>query len=463
MADIAWYRKYRPSTIDEYMGDSVKHVVDNRFTVKENRPQVIMISGDRGCGKTTFARIISKYYLCLNPIDGKPCEECEMCRNVNDILIDGVIDMECDGVTEVDATTANGKEAIQDIISEAIIEPLYPLEYKILILDECHMITPAAQNSLLKIIEDIPEHLIVVFATTNIEKVLGTILSRCQIRLEVSKKTIKELTDRLMYICEQEGVPVQPKALEIIAKLSDRVPREAINLLENIYKNYGKVTVENVRESTGDIASEIYMGYIDAANSSLEDILQFNVKLKENNIKPKVFLSGLTRFILDSLYIRHGMLIEDFPPEYVQEVKRLFNAYTSSQFDTLLQVIEYANKTVGEDDVKGELILTTSALRIGKIGLLAEGLVDEQKQAEKENKQSIREYKRILDEEVSDKINKVTSFSPTKEAIASYFGGMKDVTVGQNIELIPEERKEKPVENSNSFSESELEKMLDEL
>lgn len=435
MAEIAWYRKYRPSTMADYMGDNIKNVVKARFTVPENRPQVLMISGNRGCGKTTFARIVSKYYLCENPIEGEPCGECEMCQTINEVLIGGQVDVEVPGVVEVDATTANGKEAIQNIIEDAIIPPMYT-KRKVLILDECHMITPSAQNSLLKIIEDIPEHLVVIFATTNIEKVLGTILSRCQLKLEVKKKSVDELADRLLEISKQEGLKVELSALKIIAKKGDRVPREAINLLEDVAKNYGGViSVKTVRESTGDVASELYMEYFKAANTSLEKILEFNKKIKEMDIAPKVFIRGLTRFLLDCLYIRHGIHIEDYPTEYLKEVNDLFKLYTTSEFDTLLQVIEYASKMVGEDEIKGELIITTTALRIGKIGILANGLAEEVEQAEKENKQSIKEYRNNAEIEIANQINNAQVLTPTKEKLIDLLGGMRDVANTANLTI----------------------------
>ena len=169
----SWYTKHRPRTMEEYSGEQIKNLVNKRFVNRGNMPHCIYIRGPRGTGKTTLARILTKYYLCESPLNtGEPCEECQMCQSINEILIDGnSTDTEVPGVLEVDATTANGKEAIQEVIDDAIQPPLYT-EYKIIIFDECHMITPAAQNALLKIIEDIPKHLVCMFCTTNDEKVI---------------------------------------------------------------------------------------------------------------------------------------------------------------------------------------------------------------------------------------------------------------------------------------------------
>lgn len=436
--NTAWYRKYRPKTMDDYLGESIKQIVENRFTREDARPSVMMIYGTRGCGKTTFARIISKYYLCENPKeDGSPCEECDVCLSINETLINGEAGVETPGVVEVDATTANGKEAIQNIIEDAIIPPVYTKK-KLLILDECHMITTQAQNSLLKIIEDIPPHLVVIFATTDPEKVIGTVHSRCQLKLEAKKQSIDDMASRLLQIATYEGVTTSHEALKIIAKKGDRVPRECINLLESIAKNYGnQVTISNVRASLKDVASEVYIDFYDAANSSLENILLFNNKLKEMDITPKVFISGLSRFSLDCLYVRHSINLEDYPPEFVGQVKKLFNYYTTADFDTLLQVLESAVKVIDDDEAKGELLVTTTAMRIGKIQLLARGLGNEAIEAEKENKKSIKEYKKIVEKEREEQNNKDTSFSPSKEAFASIFNNMSEVkgTAGLDVEV----------------------------
>ena len=397
----SWYTKYRPKTIEDYSGPTIKRIVARRFRKHSDMPHVIMIHGSRGCGKTTFSRIISKYYLCLNPHeDGTPCEECEMCTSINEILIGGESSqVECPGVTEVDATTANGKEAIQGVIEDALQAPIYG-EFKVIIFDECHMITAAAQNSLLKIIEDIPQHLVVIFATTDPQKVLQTIKSRCQLILEARKQSVKDMANRLLEISKMENLTVSNEALEIIARKGNRVPRECINILEGIAKTYGgNITVANVREYLGGVASESYMEYFEAANESLAKILLFIKKLKENDTKYSDFVKGLTSFVLDSMYIKHGISLEEYPVDYVKSVKALFEIYSSSEFDLLMQIIEsLSNQLTVDDDTKNELLLVTTAMRISKITLLANGLANEHEESIKENKISLAEHSKKLKE-----------------------------------------------------------------
>lgn len=448
----SWYTKYRPKNMEEYSGERIRNVVNKRFRKREDMPHVIMIQGNRGCGKTTFARIISKYYLCENFTEDGPCEECEMCKSINEILIGGQsTEIECPGVTEVDSTISNGKDAIQDILDDIIQPPIYT-KYKVLIMDEVHEVSKAAQNSMLKIIEDIPSHLVVIFATTNPEKVLQTIKSRCQLTLEVRTQTVSDMANRLMYISEQEGLKVSKAALEIVARKGNRVPRECINLLEQVAKTYdGEVTVDTVKEYIGGVTSELYIEYFKAANKSLGDVLLFIKKLNENDVKLNEFVSGLMSFALDSMYVKHGISLEDYPVEYIKSIKELFDMYTSSDFDMLLQILEYlSNKLTAEDTAKNEVLLTTTAMRISKINLLANGLAHEQEEAIAENKISLYEHSKKLkanNETISEKLKMDISIEDLNES----FDNITTVSNTANLlddielpELKPIERVEKP-------------------
>lgn len=399
----SWYTKYRPKNIQEYSGERIKKVVEQRFKNRTDMPHVIFIHGTRGCGKTTFARIISKYYLCENPNeDGSPCEECQTCQELNEVLISGETGVEVPGVQEIDATVMNGKEAIQEVLDDAIVAPMYT-EFKVLIIDEVHMVTPQAQNSMLKIIEDIPEHLVVIFATTNPEKVLQTIKSRCQLTLEARKQTVPDMVARLKQIAEMESCTVSEKALEIIAKKGDRVPRECINILESVAKTYDReITLDNVRDYLGDAGSELFAQYFEAANSNLIDIMNFIYKLRLNDVKLGPFITGLMEFTLDAMYIKHGVNSEEYPSEYVKQIKRLFDTYESQDFDMLLQVLETADRAVTENEKKNEVTLTIAAMRIGKIKLLSSGLANIQEQAIAENKISMFEHSKLVSKKQHD-------------------------------------------------------------
>ena len=426
----SWYTKYRPKTMEEYSGPRIKDIVLKRFTKRENMPHVIMVHGNRGCGKTTFARLISKYYLCTNFTEDGPCEECEMCTSINEILISGESSqVECPGVTELDATIMNGKEAIQDVLDDALQSPIYS-DFKVLIIDECHMISAAGQNSMLKIIEDIPPHLVVVFATTNPEKVLQTIKSRCQLTLEVRKQSVADMSARLLYIAQREGLSISKEALDVISRKGNRVPRECINILEDIAKTYnGKVNIDNVREHLGGATAEMYLEYFRVSNKSLCDILVFIKGLKDNDVKLTQFVSGLMQFVMESMYVKHGIALEDYTPDYVKSIKELFDMYTSSDFDMLLQIIEYLSNNINsEDDSKNEVLLTTTAMRISKVNLLAKGLSGEQREAIIENKISLAEHSKMLKEN-GEKIEKVAEKMRIDLGIESLNDNFETVTL----------------------------------
>lgn len=291
------------------------------------------------------------------------------------------------------------------------------------------MVSNAGQNSMLKIIEDIPTHLIVIFATTNPEKVLGTIKSRCQLTLEARKQSVKDMAHRLMEISKLENLTVSSEALEIVARKGNRVPRECINLLEGIAKTYdGQVTIENVKEYLGGVSSDLYIEYFKAANSSLANVLIFNKKLKDNDVKINDFVSGLMQFALDSMYIKHGISLEDYPLDYVKAVKELFEMYNSSDFDMLLQVLEYLSNNLTEEDAsKNELLLTTTAMRISKIELLANGLANESGQAVVENKISLYEHSKQLQVD-NEAVAEQMKIDVTPADIKESFGDIRQVT-----------------------------------
>lgn len=434
MGELAWIRKYRPSSFDEYMGDDVKNLVMNRFKDRNNIPNTIELDGTRGTGKTSMARLMCKEIHCLNPVNGHSCGVCDMCKEIDEYISSTEAGVECAGITEVDAATVTGKSDINDIIEEALIPPMAPLNYKVVIFDECHMLSVAAQNSLLKVVEEPPKHLIMIFCTTDPEKVIDTIHSRIQLKIEVRKKSISEMADKLLQISKLERLTVSKEALAVIAKVGDRIPRECINLLEKVAKNYdNNVTIENVRNTVGDISSEIYSKYFSAANSSLENILIFNKMMKDKDIDPKNFMRGLTRYVLDSLYVKHGISLDEYSPDFVTSVKELFKVYTSSDFDMLLQVIENATRWIDSDDTKSELIITNTALRIGKIQLLAKGLVGESNKSVDENAESVRKYAKILEDNNKNALEKLPSVDIKKESFSNIFNCMSEVDNGDKF------------------------------
>lgn len=460
--DESFARKYRPKTVAEYMGTDIRDIISSRFKEEKDFPQTILLYGDRGCGKTSFARLISKEYQCLEREGGHACGHCDMCEEIENNLIMGEAGVTCNGVQEADIASDSGKADMDKLLEDALMEPMYPLTKKILILDEFHMATNQSQNRLLKIMEDVPKHLVFILCTTNPEKVLSTIKSRCQLKIEVRKANVDELVERMLYVCQQEKIKTSIEALKVIAKKAERVPREALMLLEDIAKGYGyNVTIETVQKKTGEITASLFMDFYKASNESLENIMIFNKKLKELDMSPKKFISGLTRFTLDCLNAKYGIGLEEYTPDYVKSIKKLFGMYKSEELDTLLQIIEYASKMIGDDDTKAELAIITTAMRIGKVGLLAVGLSGQDIQAEKENKASMIAYRGLIQEdaEASKKVNIEVA---TDSALMSVFGkGVQEIKAGPlflsgDSKFEKDIAKEEESSDSRTLSDSEL-------
>jgi len=466
----SWYVKYRPKTLEEYSGDKIKNIVEKSFKSIEKYPHTIFVTGPAGTGKTTICRMLSKYYLCENPNeDGTPCEQCSMCETINEMLIEGnSIDVEIPGVQEIDSTIENGKDAIQNIIEDAIQPPLYT-KFKVIIFDECHMISPAAQNSLLKVLEDIPNHLVCMLCTTNEEKVLTTIKSRMQLTMEARKQTVGDMAKRLLVIAENENLETSKKALEIIAKRGGRVPRDCINILEKIAKaNDGVVTVDTVREYLGDLSSDGYIAYFEAANKSLCDVVSLIRELKEKDIQYKKFINGLIEFTMDALYVKYGLGIDDLPVSYVSSIKRLFDTYSSEEFDMLLQIIEHMlQNSYTDSEAKLELLLTTTAMRISKIDYMSKGLASEREQAVIDNKKSLYEHSKLL-KKTQNTVSERLKMDLDIESIASEFDEAAvidtEISLLDNVDIPDIIYEEYDGEQDETIEDStDIDKNIDEL
>ncbi|MDE6595451.1 MAG: DNA polymerase III subunit gamma/tau, partial [Oscillospiraceae bacterium] len=197
--------------------------------------------GSRGTGKTTCARIIAKAKNFLNPVDGNPCLECDICRDAEDNALSDII--------EIDAASNNGVDDIRDLRDGAV----YTAErcrYKVYIIDEVHMLSKEAFNALLKIMEEPPPHVKFILATTEIHKVLPTILSRCQ-RYDFRRILPKDITERLLYVAEKENISLDREAAELIAKTADGGMRDALSLLDQCIAFSENVTLDIVSGAAG--------------------------------------------------------------------------------------------------------------------------------------------------------------------------------------------------------------------
>lgn len=244
----ALYRKYRPQTFDEMCGqEAVKASLKNQVKTGEISHAYIF-QGTRGTGKTSAAKILSRAVNCLHPVDGNPCNECENCKQ---ILKESVLD-----VVEMDAASNNGVDDIREL-KEKVIYPPQSLKYKVYIIDEVHMLSKGAFNALLKILEEPPKHLIFILATTEIQKIPATILSRSQ-KFNFKRISIEEITENLKKITSLEKKSCDDEVFTLIAKSADGAMRDALSVLDQLLtKNKEHITLEDAMEVLGISSSEL--------------------------------------------------------------------------------------------------------------------------------------------------------------------------------------------------------------
>ena len=240
------YRKWRPQRFEDVVGQpQVTKTLKNALKA-ERINHAYLFTGSRGTGKTTCAKILAKAVNCLNLHDGDPCGECENCRGIDD---GSILD-----VVEMDAASNRGIDDIRDIIDEAQFRPARA-KYRVYIIDEVHMLTDQAFNALLKILEEPPEHVIFILATTEVHKLLPTILSRCQ-RFDFHRISPNSITAGLNYVAEQEGAVIYDDAARLIAALSDGAMRDALSLMDRCLSNSNTITVDIVRDAAGLVRKE---------------------------------------------------------------------------------------------------------------------------------------------------------------------------------------------------------------
>lgn len=244
----ALYRKWRPKSFNDVYGQP--HVTRTLQSQLESGriSHAYLFTGSRGTGKTTCAKILSKAVNCLNPVDGNPCNECEICRGIDNGSILDVI--------EIDAASNNGVDNIRDLREEANFTPVNA-KYRVYIIDEVHMLSIGAFNALLKTLEEPPSHVIFILATTEIHKLPATILSRCQ-RFDFKRISPEDITARLIYVSEKENVTLTENAAALIARIADGGMRDALSLLDRCFA-MGNNIDENAVSSAASIAGTVHL------------------------------------------------------------------------------------------------------------------------------------------------------------------------------------------------------------
>ena len=290
----ALYRKYRPKTFDDVVGQPF--ITETLKTqVRTGRlSHAYLFIGTRGTGKTTCARILAKAVNCEHPVDGNPCNECDACRGIED---GSVLD-----VVELDAASNNGVDDVRMLRDEAIFSPT-TVRKRVYIIDEVHMLSKPAFNALLKILEEPPQHLMFILATTELNKVLPTILSRCQ-RHSFRRLDGDTIAKRLAYVAEQEGINLTADAAQLLGRLADGGMRDGLSLLDqcSAAETVDTAAVLSAMGLAGTLRTQSIAEAVLAGNTE-EALTQFE-SLWQDGKDPAALLGELSGLFRDALLLR---------------------------------------------------------------------------------------------------------------------------------------------------------------
>ena len=276
------YRKYRPDTFSNIIGQDYMVSILKNAIKSEKISHAYIFSGPRGTGKTSTAKVFAKAINCLHPTEDGPCNECENCLHFKENA----------DIIEIDAASNNGVDEIREIINNIKLAPAYS-KYKVYIIDEVHMLSTSAFNALLLTLEEPPKHVIFILATTNIEAVPITILSRCQ-RFDFHKISITDIIKRLKYVIEKEKILIDDDALEEIAYISDGGMRDALSILDQLSSTTENITINDVIEHFGSVSKkQINDLYTLILKNDVDNFDSMMKKFKELAIDYKVLIKKL--------------------------------------------------------------------------------------------------------------------------------------------------------------------------
>ena len=327
----ALYRKWRPQTFSDVSGQ--EHITGTLMNeVASGRlSHAYLFTGSRGTGKTTCAKILSKAVNCLNPVNGNPCNECAVCRGIDD---GSVLD-----VTEIDAASNNGVDNIRDLREEANFTPA-AAKYRVYIIDEVHMLSTGAFNALLKTLEEPPEHVLFILATTEVQKVPSTILSRCQ-RFDFRRISPEDISARLMTVAQNEGIELETDAALLIARIADGALRDALSVLDQCAGTGSRVDINTVSSCAGLLGKEYLFELSDAIiaeNSAL--VLEIVDKLHSSSCDMERLLNELVNHFRNVMIAKTAKKPEDFivcTPEELVKYKQLASEVN---YGTVLYIME---------------------------------------------------------------------------------------------------------------------------
>ena len=353
-----FHLKYRPTNFDELIGQDVISLTLKQALVTNKIAPAYLFCGPRGTGKTSSARIFAKALNCqkYDKPNQLPCNKCELCKNINiGIALD---------IVEIDAASNTGVENIREIIERANFAPTQA-RWKVYVIDECHMLSTAASNALLKTIEEPPERVIFILATTNPERVLITIQSRCQ-KFNFKRINSEHIYNHLLEISNKELINFEDEGLRLIAKRSNGGMRDAQRLLDQLSLIPNGITKKNVEELLGEVSENDLLDLIDSLIGNIPDsLIKSCINLYDSGNEPISILEGLlniTRDLLlktvDNNYSDLFYTSKEFQPE-IERISKLINKSQIIEWHRYLKNLEYQIKNSSQPRLWLEIHLTS--------------------------------------------------------------------------------------------------------
>ncbi len=339
MSYTALYRKFRPLTFNEMVGqEHITKTLKNQI-MAQRVGHAYLFNGGRGTGKTTAAKVLARAINCLNPQDGEPCNECEICKAA---LSGSLTD-----IVEMDAASNNSVEDIRSIREEVNFLPTVA-KYRVYIIDEVHMLSPGAFNALLKTLEEPPAHVKFILATTEPQKLPATILSRCQ-RFDFKTISNENIEKRLQFVCDQSNIEITHEALKLIAILSEGAMRDALSILERcVQDGDNKIDENKIKDLVGiPKLTYIHQLVMSIIESNVEKTLETINDVVNEGKDLQNFLWEIIKYVKDVLVYKTSHKLEIYSQDEIKDIEELAD---KTDKDYLLEMI-YALSNM-ENDIK---------------------------------------------------------------------------------------------------------------
>ena len=327
----ALYRKWRPQVFSDVSGQN--HITETlRNEISTGRlSHAYLFTGSRGTGKTTCAKILAKAVNCLNPRDGSPCNECHICRGIDD---GSILD-----VTEIDAASNNSVDNIRDLRDEVNFTPA-AAKYRVYIIDEVHMLSTGAFNALLKTLEEPPEHVLFILATTEVHKLPATILSRCQ-RFDFRRIPPEDIAARLIEVAKNEELELSEDAALLIARISDGALRDALSILDQCAGYNEPITVSTVSNAAGLLGKDYLFEISDAIlNRNSAEVLNIIDRLHSSSCDMERLMSELVNHFRNFMMVKTTKNPEKFIVCTPDELMRYRENAQKLTYGTILHIME---------------------------------------------------------------------------------------------------------------------------